>query len=67
VTRDPITSSTAAQILRIPESTVRWHAERGRLPYSRMPSGIRISERRDVERLARELAREREAREVRRV
>lgn len=60
MTRDPITSSTAAKILDCPESTTRYYADRGRLPYARLPSGIRIYERADVERLARELARQRD-------
>jgi DNA-binding transcriptional MerR regulator len=42
-----------------PESTVRYYANTGRLRCTRLPSGIRLYARRDVERLARELASER--------
>jgi hypothetical protein len=47
---EPITSSTAAHIVteisghNCPESTIRYYADRGRLEYVRLPSGIRLHE-----------------------
>jgi DNA-binding transcriptional MerR regulator len=52
--RDPVTTSTAAQICSRSESTIKLWADRGVLPSLRLPTGIRIFERRDVERVARE-------------
>jgi excisionase family DNA binding protein len=50
--REPISGSTAAKILNCAESTIRLWADQGRLPHLRLPSGIRVFERADVERLA---------------
>jgi DNA-binding transcriptional MerR regulator len=47
---EPITSSTAAHIVieisghNCPESSIRYYADRGRLEYVRLPSGIRLYE-----------------------
>jgi DNA-binding transcriptional MerR regulator len=49
-----VTTSTAAQIAGRAESTIRLWADRGDLPSVRLPSGIRLYDRRDVERVARE-------------
>jgi DNA-binding transcriptional MerR regulator len=51
---EPITISTAARIIGHPESTVRFWAKRGLLPSLCLPSGLRIFEKADVERFARE-------------
>ncbi len=48
---DPVTSSTAALIIRCGESSVRYYADRGRIRYQRLPSGIRLYERADCERV----------------
>jgi excisionase family DNA binding protein len=50
----PITTGEAARILRVAEDTARrWGAE-GRLRVVRTSAGLRIFDRADVERLARE-------------
>jgi hypothetical protein len=46
----PVTTSTAAQIAGRPESTIKFSADRGELPSFRLPSGIRVYERADVDR-----------------
>jgi hypothetical protein len=54
--KDPITSSTAGIILKSGQSTVKYFADKGRIRYHRMPSGLRLYEREDCERVARERA-----------
>jgi len=56
--KDPITASTASRITRFAESTIRLWAAQGILPSLRLPSGIRVYERADVERIARERERQ---------
>ena len=54
--KDPVTSSTAANIMESGPSTVQYYADKGLIRYHRMPSGLRLYEREDCERLARERA-----------
>lgn len=54
--KDPITSSTAGIILKSGPSTVKYFADKGLIRFHRMPSGLRLYERDDCERLARERA-----------
>jgi hypothetical protein len=50
--RDPITSSTGAKILNCPESTFRFWVSREPLTRLRLPSGITLYERAEIEALA---------------
>jgi excisionase family DNA binding protein len=51
---DPISTTEAAHILLVSAETVRQWADTGRLPATRTGSGMRLFDRADVERLARE-------------
>lgn len=51
---EPITISTAAKILDRPESTVRFWAKRGLIPSRRLPSGLRLFEKSEVEQFRQE-------------
>lgn len=55
-----LTTSRAAHLLQVAEMTVRAMADRGELPCLRTSTGARLFRREDVERLARELQRQRE-------
>lgn len=58
---NPITSSTAADIIGCGESCVRYYVSTGRIRYHRLPSGINVLEREDREALARERQQRRSA------
>jgi excisionase family DNA binding protein len=60
--QDPITSTTAAKILNVAESTIRLWLDRGVLPSRRIDSGIRLIERADAVRLAAQREQERRPR-----
>jgi excisionase family DNA binding protein len=51
---DPILTTEAAHILAVSAETVRLWERAGRLPALRTSGGVRLFDRRDVERLARE-------------
>jgi excisionase family DNA binding protein len=53
-TTDPVLSGEAAQILHVSVDTVRLWERLGRLRAMKTSRGVRLFERRDVERLARE-------------
>jgi len=55
-TPPPILTSTAAQILRVSESTVRLWERQGRLRARRTPTGVRVFDRNEVVRLAEQIA-----------
>jgi predicted site-specific integrase-resolvase len=59
--RDPITSTTAAQIIGCAESTIRLWMDQGILPFHRLPSGIRLIERTNAIRIAQQRQQERAA------
>jgi excisionase family DNA binding protein len=50
----PLLTSEAARILEVTPETVRLWADSGRLPAVKTARGVRLFEREDVERLARE-------------
>jgi excisionase family DNA binding protein len=51
---DIVLTSEAARLCGVSADTIRLWARRGHLPSTRTERGVRIFERRDVERLARE-------------
>ena len=55
----PFTIGDACWALRLSEEQVRRIADRGALPHTRTPGGVRIFRRADVERLAAERAAQR--------
>ena len=57
----PLTSADAGRLLGVTPARVRQLAVTGRLPHIRTANGIRLFQRADVERLARERAVRREA------
>jgi len=59
----PLTSTDVGRILRLGEDRVRALADAGVLHVERTPSGLRIFRRDDVERVARERAERRTARD----
>lgn len=63
--KNPITSSTGAILIEGGESTVRYYADRGAIRFHRMPSGLRLYEREDCERIGRLRRQRREEREQR--
>ena len=58
---DPILTGESARILEVSERVVRRYADEGRLRTIRTSRGIRVYERSDVERLARDRAERRRA------
>ena len=51
---DPVLTTEAARILNVSQETVRQWERRGILPAHKTARGVRLFDRRDVERLARE-------------
>lgn len=51
---DPVLTTEAARLLRVSAETIRLWERQGRLPAIKTERGVRLFDRRDVERLARE-------------
>ena len=61
---DPILTTEAARILHVSAETIRLWERRGRLPALKTERGVRLFDRRDVERLAREREEQRVAKRL---